>query len=73
MDLSCASTDFGIQTVERHYFGSCHEKNPCDGEGGVIKNCAAKAVRSELDVIVSDAQSVFCVNRLTKNNLRGEM
>lgn len=32
-DISFGNIDFGVQ-VERHFFGSCHGKNPCDGEGG---------------------------------------
>lgn len=58
-DLSFGSEDLGIPTVERHFFGSRHGKNPCDGEGGVLKNCADRAVRSEKDVEITSAEDFF--------------
>lgn len=34
--------DFGVQ-IEWHFFASCHGKGACDGVGGLMKRCAAKA------------------------------
>lgn len=68
MDVSCGPKDLGIQQVERHFFGSSHGKNPCDGEGGIFKNAASRAVHSEAGVSIADAESFFefCKERLSK-------
>ena len=68
MDLAHASKDTGLKLVERHFFGSLHGKNPCDGEGGVVKSSVTRAVKSEDGVVIHDAKSFldFCTRRLTK-------
>lgn len=67
VDISFGSTDLPFASVERHYFGSRHGKNPCDGEGGVVKNYVTRAVRAN-SAAVTDAQTFFdfCKERLTK-------
>ncbi|XP_071503852.1 uncharacterized protein [Diadema antillarum] len=50
-DLSFASSDLPFEQVQQNYFGSCHSKNPCDGEGGVVKNAATRAIKSGTAVI----------------------
>lgn len=67
-DLSFASQDLGIPTVERHFFGARHGKNPCDGEGGVVKNSASRAVHSENDLRINSAEDffLFAISRLTR-------
>ena len=51
-DLSFSSQDVRSgYTVERHFFGSRHGKGPCDGEGGVVKSVADRAVRAGKAVI----------------------
>ncbi|XP_033122022.1 uncharacterized protein LOC117121038 [Anneissia japonica] len=44
-DISQAMPDLNT-TMERDFFGSCHGKGPCDGEGGVIKNSARRAAHN---------------------------
>ncbi|KAJ8047450.1 hypothetical protein HOLleu_06447 [Holothuria leucospilota] len=74
MDLSYGIQDMGISRVERHYFGSSHGKNPCDGEGGIVKNSAARAVQCEPDVTINNAESffTFCTQRLSKEEVNEE-
>ena len=68
MDISHAATDLNISAVERNYFGSRHGKNPCDGEGGVVKSAVTRAVKAEDGMIIQDAESFhrFCQHRLAK-------
>ncbi|KAJ8050612.1 hypothetical protein HOLleu_03877 [Holothuria leucospilota] len=67
-DISFSNQDLNIQLVERHYFGSRHGKNPCDGEGGVVKNAVSRAVKTQSDVIITDAKTLFeyCKDHLSK-------
>uniref|UniRef100_UPI00358FDA75 uncharacterized protein isoform X1 n=1 Tax=Myxine glutinosa TaxID=7769 RepID=UPI00358FDA75 len=67
-DISFCAQDLKIPSLERHYFGSRHGKNPCDGEGGVVKSCVSRAVKSRPDVVVKDSVSLFeyCKQHLTK-------
>ena len=51
--------------VERCFFGSRHGKSQCDALGGLVKNQAAKYVRSRKGTI-PDAKALF---EFCKNNL----
>lgn len=56
-DISFGVTDFATRR-ERHFFGSCHGKGPCDGAGGVVKTAARMAViRGE--AIITDARTMY--------------
>ena len=70
VDLSHASEDLDIKQVERHFFGSRHGKNPCDGEGGIIKNAASRAIKSDSNVHINSAESMynFCKGKLSKGS-----
>ena len=74
MDISHASHDLHVPLVERHFFGSRHGKNPCDGEGGVVKSAAARAIKSDDSVCIQDANAFFdfCCRQLTKARCDGE-
>jgi len=50
--------DFGFK-IERGYNGSRHGKNRCDGEGGVIKSKASRAVRNN-NAVISNAKDLYC-------------
>lgn len=66
-DLSFASSDLPFEQVQRNYFGSRHGKNACDGEGGVVKNAATRAIKSGTAVITdSDDFFDFCDKNLSK-------
>ncbi|ESO85587.1 hypothetical protein LOTGIDRAFT_155075 [Lottia gigantea] len=67
VDLSFAAEDLEIPIVEHHYFGSRHGKNQCDGEGGVVKNAATRAVNSE-GIVIANCDDFFqyCIQHLTK-------
>ncbi|PIK41310.1 hypothetical protein BSL78_21840 [Apostichopus japonicus] len=56
-DASYGVKDYGFP-VEKHFFGSRHGKGPCDGEIGVLKKCAAVAVKGR-QVIIRDAHDLF--------------
>ncbi|XP_069115710.1 uncharacterized protein [Argopecten irradians] len=56
MDVSCSMNDYDV-SVERCYYGSRHGKNRCDGEAGVIKSNARRAVKS--GAIIKDALTFF--------------
>lgn len=45
MDVSCSLQDYRV-TMGRSYYGSGHGKNRCDGEGGVLKSKATRAVKN---------------------------
>ncbi|VDH93817.1 Hypothetical predicted protein [Mytilus galloprovincialis] len=65
MDVSCSSEDFGF-TVERCFYGSRHGKNRCDGEAGVIKSKASRAIKNS-EACIPDARSFLqCVKVLEK-------
>jgi hypothetical protein len=49
--------DFNGMKVEWHFFASCHGKGPCDGVGGTIKRCAARA--SLQGKIIRNAKELF--------------
>ena len=70
MDISYGSLDLDLEVVERNYYGSRHGKNPCDGEGGIIKSAVTRAVKAEEGCIIQDAASFhnFCHQRLTKGS-----
>ena len=55
-DASYAEQDYGFP-IERHYYGSRHGKNRCDGEGGVLKSSASRAVKSSR-VMIHNALSL---------------
>lgn len=57
MDVSCSLEDFKI-TMARYSYGSRHGKNRCDGEAGVLKSSATRAVKNKVATI-SDAKQ-FC-------------
>ncbi|PIK53459.1 hypothetical protein BSL78_09645 [Apostichopus japonicus] len=66
-DISFGNIDFGVQ-VERHFFGSRHGKNPCDGEGGVVKNAVTRSVKSDVNVTIDGPREFydFCSKNLAK-------
>ena len=45
MDISCSIDDHQV-TMERCFYGSRHGKNRCDGEAGVLKSMATRAVKN---------------------------
>ena len=53
--------------IEWSYFGPRHGKNPCDGEGGVVKNACSQAVKNG-KVIIQSAGDMFsfCEQNLVK-------
>ena len=58
-DVSFGVEDHGL-TIERHFFGSRrngrHGKGPSDGEGGVVKSGATRAIKNE-QMMITDAAS----------------
>ena len=68
-DISFGTEDLNIPVVQRHYFGSRHGKNPCDGEGGVVKCSVSRAVKSKPDIIVNDSHSLYqyCKEHMTRD------
>lgn len=53
-------------SITRHYFGANHGKSPCDSCGGVVKNCAARAVASASHIIQNANQMFqFCSEKLS--------
>ncbi|CAC5406241.1 unnamed protein product [Mytilus coruscus] len=57
VDMSFWKDDFGFE-VEKHFFGSRHGKDPCDGESGVAKRSATVAVAAR-GCIISNAQDFY--------------
>ena len=56
-------------TLTRLFFGSNHGKSLCDSCGGVVKNCATRAVVSD-DFIIQNASQMlaFCQEKLLIQN-----
>ena len=69
MDLTDLQTKHGNMTLTRHFLGSNHGKSLCDSCGGVVKNCATRAVASG-DYIIQNARQMFdfCNEKLQVSN-----
>jgi len=56
-DISYAKEDYGF-TIERHFYGSMHEKGPSDGAGDVIKSSARRAVNGQ-QCVINNSTKIF--------------
>ena len=68
-DISCGHADFGFH-VQQHFFGSCHGKNPSDGEGGVVKSKVSQLIKSQ-GLLINNAPAFYAVAKqhLTKGSV----
>ena len=66
VDISCSYEDFDIKR-ERHYFGSCHGKGPCDAAGGIMKTATRMAViRGDAVVLNGRRMASYLDSKLTR-------
>ncbi|XP_071481542.1 uncharacterized protein [Diadema antillarum] len=67
-DVSFGTRELPFDTVERHFFGSRHGKNPCDGEGGVVKHVVRNVVKANTSIVVTDSHSFLnaCEPKLSR-------
>lgn len=72
VDISYSYDDFGLKR-ERHYFGSCHGKGPCDAAGGVVKTATRMAViRGDAVILNARRMSSYLESKLTRpSNIEG--
>ena len=57
MDVSCSIDDHQV-TMERCFYGSRHWKNRCDGETGVLKLKATRAVKNR-ETVIQRAEDIY--------------